>query len=80
MNRSIDFGSSPSRMLTVLGLCGPRIRSRRRRVGRRDAIPHPTAVPVAGGLVLCGVTAFTPTGVIRRCRHFIYTVVMVDWS
>jgi cell division protein FtsW len=32
---------------------------------------------VAGGLVLCGATAFTPTRVIRRYRHFIYTAVMV---
>lgn len=80
MNRSIDFWLiTVTAMLTVLGLVMVYSASAVVAGEWGDEMRFLTRqlFSVAGGLVLCGVTAFTPTRVIRRYRHFIYTAVMV---
>ena len=80
MNRSIDFWLiTVTAMLTVLGLVMVYSASAVVAGEWGDEMRFLTRqlFSVAGGLVLCGITAFTPTRVIRRYRHFIYTAVMV---
>ncbi len=80
MNRSIDFWLiTVTAILTVLGLVMVYSASAVVAGEWGDEMRFLTRqlFSVAGGLVLCGVTAFTPTRVLRRYRHFIYTAVMV---
>ena len=75
MNRSIDFWLiAVTAMLTVIGLVMVYSASAVVAAEHGDEMRFLTRqlIAVAGGLVLCGVTAFTPTGVLRRYRHGIY--------
>jgi len=80
MNRSIDFWLiAVSAMLTVLGLVMVYSASAVVAGEWGDEMRFLTRqlFSVAGGIVLCGMTAFTPTRVLRRYRHFLYTACVV---
>ena len=80
MNRSIDFWLiAVTAMLTVLGLVMVYSASAVVAGEWGDEMRFLTRqlFSVAAGLVLCGVTAFTPTRVLRRYRYFLYTACVV---
>ncbi|HCH62491.1 MAG: putative lipid II flippase FtsW [Deltaproteobacteria bacterium] len=80
MNRSIDFWLiTVTAILTVLGLVMVYSASAVVAGEWGDEMRFLTRqlISVAAGLMLCGATAFTPTRMLRRYRHFIYTAVMV---